>query len=477
MAKDISLRKLGHYWPLYLLVLPSALLVGVFAYYPAANAMFHAFYRWNGDYIKYFVGLAHFRRALGAPLYWGAALALVVANITLGLKKGPVPAAVALACGIVAPVVTLAALARLGQLWTAPVAPWRQALWPLVFSGGAMLAVWLATDRDSQARPLWLLGLGVLLAAGLLRAAGVRGVAAGSAALLLGGAAVWLLQPLRRHAAAAGLRVFQSLLAMSAVLWALAVHAGGDATLWAGFGVTVVLIVANIVKMLPSILTAVVIHRLKSDRANYWYRVLFVVPMIIPGMVYLLMWKFFFEPNQVFNVILRHTGVLGLLAHLDRWFGWGGVFQPGVNPVWLGSPRLVLPAMILWGFPWVGVVGVLIYLAGLQSIDASVYEAADLDGVTPMGKFLHIELPLILTQVRINLVLMIIGTLQSYGFILILFGDAGGPNGKLLVPGLYMFRSAFIERYVGYACCLGLIMFVFILILTEINNRYLRVEK
>jgi raffinose/stachyose/melibiose transport system permease protein len=235
--------------------------------------------------------------------------------------------------------------------------------------------------------------------------------------------------------------------------------------------------VANILKMIPSIATAVVIHRLRSEKANYWYRVLFVVPMIIPGMVYLLLWKFFFEPNGVFNLLLRGSGLLALLARLDAWLGWGGVFASGTNPVWLGSPQLVLPAMILWGFPWVGVVGVLIYLAGLQSIDASVYEAADLDGISPFGKFLHIELPLILTQVRINLVLMVIGTLQTYGFILILFGDAGGPNGKLMVPGLYMFRQAFIERYVGYACCIGLVLFFFILILTEINNRFVRVEK
>jgi raffinose/stachyose/melibiose transport system permease protein len=106
-----------------------------------------------------------------------------------------------------------------------------------------------------------------------------------------------------------------------------------------------------------------------------------------------------------------------------------------------------------------------------------VYEAADLDGVNAFQKFLHVEFPLIMTQVRINLVLLIIGTLQMYGFILILFGIEGGPNGKLMVPGLYMFRNAFTEGYAGYACAIGLILFVFILLLTEINNRFVRVEK
>ena len=113
----------------------------------------------------------------------------------------------------------------------------------------------------------------------------------------------------------------------------------------------------------------------------------------------------------------------------------------------------------------------LIYLTGLAGIDEAVYEARDLDGVSWLQKFLYIELPLILTQVRINLVVMIIGTLQTYGQILILLGNAGGPRGVAMVPGLYMFRSAFVELYAGKACAVGLIVFVFILLLTEINNR------
>ena len=72
---------------------------------------------------------------------------------------------------------------------------------------------------------------------------------------------------------------------------------------------------------------------------------------------------------------------------------------------------------------------------------------------------------------------MIIGTLQTYGMILILLGDAGGPNGKMMVPGLLMYRSAFVEGYSGYACSIGLILFFLILVLTEINNRFVRVEK
>jgi raffinose/stachyose/melibiose transport system permease protein len=361
--------------------------------------------------------------------------------------------------------------------YTAPTDLLPRLLFALLLWGvPLLLTFWLtAPDEDRRLIAVALLATG-LLGHGL-QASGVAGPLAWALAFFVAGALLWGVPVARRHARIHGLRTTQAFGAMCVVLWALAAYAKGDAVLWRGFGVIAILVVANVIKMAPSIATAVVIHRLKSDTANYWYRVMFVVPMIIPGMVYLLLWKFFFEPASIFNKILDVTGIKALLVFLDtQCFQWG-LFVAGENPVWLGNPDLVLPAFIIWGFPWVGVVGVLIYLAGLQSISESVYEAADLDGVTALGKFLHIELPLILTQVRINLVLMIIGTLQMYGFVLVLFGDGGGPNGRLMVPGLYMFRSAFREGYAGYACCIGLIIFCFILILTEVNNRYIRVEK
>ncbi|MBD3344485.1 MAG: ABC transporter permease subunit [Chitinivibrionales bacterium] len=314
-VKKISFRKLPLYWYLYLLILPSVLLVAVFSYFPAASGMYHAFFRWNGDYIKEFIGLRHFAEAMKDPV--------------------------------------------LGR----------------------------------------------------------------------------------------------------------------------GFLVIFILVTANVIKLIPSMFTAVVINRLKSDKAAYVYKVLFVIPMIIPWMVYLLVWKFFYDPNNgLLNTILNGTGIMNVLQWLDNIFNWGA-FVEGVNPVWLGHEKLVIPALIIWGFPWVGVVGVLIYLAGLQAIDKSVYEAADIDGIGWFGKFWHIEFPLIMTQVRINVVMLIISTLKSYGLMLVLFGVEGGPNGIALVPGLYMYVNAFAFQRVGYACAIGILLFVFILILTEINNRFVRVEK
>ncbi len=262
-------------------------------------------------------------------------------------------------------------------------------------------------------------------------------------------------------------------------------EAFSDRELRHAFLVVGILFVASLFKMIPSIITAVVIHRVTSDRARYIYRLLFVVPMVIPWMVVLLIWKFFYDPLVgLLNSFLQATHLMDLLVAANSWLIQEGIMDAGARvfvenqpPAWLGQTQLVLPAVILWGFPWIGIIGVLIYLSGLEKIPGSVYECADLDGVGWLGKFFYIELPLIATQVRVNLVLMIIRVLKGFGMILVLLGNAGGPGGAANVPGLYMYYNAFIERRAGYACAIGILLFLIIVVLTYINNRFVRVEK
>lgn len=471
MPRYVSIAKVKHYWPLYGFVIPSALLVSVFSYYTATSAMYHAFFRWNGDYIKRFIGLGHFERSMGRPGLWLIVTASAFAITITSKNTSRWCKLLRALIGIGLPLTILTVLREKIAI-TEITASAPQAFVSALIFLAMVMTVGFLSDRYDPARParmafVAILGLGFSFA----RMAW-PGDIAWAAALLVSGIALWLHpRPDRR------LLLGQAFGAIAVAMWTLGARAGGDPVLWRGFSVIAILVLANIIKMIPSIATAVVIHRLKSDAANYWYRVLFVVPMIIPGMVYLLIWKFFFQPDGLLNLILNSTGIMWILSRLDSLFDWGGIFTAGGSPVWLGTPQLVLPAMILWGFPWVGVVGVLIYLAGLQSIDKSLYEAADVDGVGSIGKFIHLELPLILTQVRINLVLLIIGTLQTYGLVLILFGSEGGPQGRLLIPGLYMFHNAFARAEAGYACSIGLIIFVFILLLTEINNRFIKVNK
>lgn len=428
MPKHISVRRLLSYWRLYLFVLPAALTVGIFSYFPAASAIYHAFFRWNGSYVKEFVGLYNFYQLLGwSPFLWLVMVIWVVLLMAILVER---------------------------PIWLARFAPAGLAFTIVLLGLFFLFAKGKSGFFDGNAEPVW----------------GWYGRVFGSTIIGL-----FLHRLIRKWWS----QWVQGFLILYGFLWFFyqSMMLTGDKTLWTGFGVIFVLVLANLVKMVPSIVTAVFIHRLKNDRWQYIYRVLFVVPMIVPAMVGLLVWKSFYDPTQgILNRVLIGTGFIDVLVFVDGIFDWG-VFRAGVSPSWLGDAELVIPSLIFWGFPWVGTVGVLIYLTGLASIDESVYEAAELDNASTLQKFFYIELPLILTQVRINLVLMIIGTLQTYGQILILLGDSGGPRGVALVPGLYMFRSAFVELYAGKACAIGIIVFFFILLLTEINNRFVRVEK
>ena len=129
--------------------------------------------------------------------------------------------------------------------------------------------------------------------------------------------------------------------------------------------------------------------------------------------------------NYVAYFLISVCMFLVLFANI--WTSPTLAFNSG-SPAWLGNTKLVIPSIIFWGFPWVGTVGVLIYLAGLQGISEDVYEAGELDGLSSFGRMIHIELPLMMTQVRINLIFLTISTLTDYGLFLLLLGPEGGPG-------------------------------------------------
>jgi len=200
---------------------------------------------------------------------------------------------------------------------------------------------------------------------------------------------------------------------------------------------------------------AELIFNLKSDRAKYIYRVLFVVPMVVPGVVMLLIWQLMYDYN------------LGLFNRFFNLIGLGMI-----RPNWLGDPRIALYSLMLLGFPWVGGFGLLIYYAGLQNIPQSVLESAQLDGARGFTRFRYFDFPLVMGQVKLMIVFSVIGTIQGFQTQLILTG--GGPGYSTMVPGLHMFHNAITFDRMGYACGIGTVLFLIILTLTYINLRYLR---
>jgi raffinose/stachyose/melibiose transport system permease protein len=235
-----------------------------------------------------------------------------------------------------------------------------------------------------------------------------------------------------------------------------------DGRLWHSFLVVGIFVLSNLVKMIIPILAAVTLHHIISDRAGYAYRIMVIIPMIVPSMVFFLLWKYFYEPNAgVLNEVLRAMNIIDDTAIIQ----------------WLSSEYLLIPSLVFAGFPWIGAFGVLIYLAGLQNIPEDIYEAADIDGAGTIKIFWGIELPLIMTQIRINLILMMIGTVQQWQNVYLFVGEGGGPNGIATVPGLLVFREAFSRGFFGYGCAVGFMLFLVTLLLTFLNNKFVRIEK
>ena len=246
-----------------------------------------------------------------------------------------------------------------------------------------------------------------------------------------------------------------------------------NADFWNSFRVAFIIGLWNVVKMSTALAVAVAIHRCRSARVQFLYRILFVIPMVLPGLVIVLIWRsFFFEATSGYlNLFLKSTGLMKVLDYIARNFlGWGDIFAPDKNPAWLGHPRLILPACIIWGFPWVGSFAVLTHLAKLQSVSRDIYEAADIDGVNWWTKFTRIEFPLITGSIYINLVFTIIGTIKDAGMVLALAGFEGGPGGVVTVPALFMLRKAFMDQRMGYACAVGIVLTMVVMLLQKLSN-------
>ncbi len=190
----------------------------------------------------------------------------------------------------------------------------------------------------------------------------------------------------------------------------------------------------------------------ESSRRRYWFRLLLVVPMVVPGVVSTLMWKNIYDPNiGALNSLLDTVGLSGL------------------KHVWLGDPKTALGAIICMGFPWVNSFAFLVYYGGLINIPADLFEAAKVDGSNPVWNFFHIHLPLISPQLKMLIITTFIGAVQDYGGVYLL--TQGGPGTTTYVPGLELYYAATKFGQYGYACAMGLVMFIVILIGSLFNLR------
>jgi raffinose/stachyose/melibiose transport system permease protein len=208
-----------------------------------------------------------------------------------------------------------------------------------------------------------------------------------------------------------------------------------------------------VILVFPFIGSELIFH-LKTVKAQYLYRVLFVIPMVVPAVVTVLIWTFIYEPS------------IGLLNRvLTDFFR----ISRDIIPNWLGDSKMVIPSLIFIGFPWMSGMNLLIYYSGLQDISTDVIEYSQLDGCTGFKRVFLIDIPLIAGQIKLLLILGIIGTLQNLTVPLLMTN--GGPGYDSYVPGLYMYFKAFINGDFGMAFTIATVMFVIIFSLTLLSRR------
>jgi ABC-type sugar transport system permease subunit len=214
-----------------------------------------------------------------------------------------------------------------------------------------------------------------------------------------------------------------------------------------------IIMAAGIAKtMTVPLFTAWLIFSMKFDQQKTMFRLLFVLPMVVPGVVGALMWKQIYDPT------------IGLLNQLLSRFGLENLRQ-----VWLGDAKWALWAILFVGFPFVGVLPFLVFYGGLMDIDSGILESARIDGANRARIFFRIQLPILLSQVKVLLILTFIGSVQDFSGIYLLTG--GGPGTSTYVPGLELYFNTTQFGRFGYACALGLVLFAFTMIGTLLNMK------
>ncbi|HLK58257.1 MAG TPA: sugar ABC transporter permease [Chthonomonadaceae bacterium] len=195
------------------------------------------------------------------------------------------------------------------------------------------------------------------------------------------------------------------------------------------------------------------------------YRTIFFVPSLVPAASLAILWLWIFNGQQgvvngVLQPLLDATNGLLHLLHIPAALS---------APQWLSSPVWSKPALVLMGV-WGSGNAMLIYLAGLQDVPQALYEAADLDGAGWWAKTWHVTLPMLSPVILFNLIMGIIGTLQVFTVPYIMF-PGGSPERSTYFYTMYLYDNAFVYLKMGYACAMGWIMFLIILVLTLVALR------
>ncbi|MFV0504559.1 MAG: carbohydrate ABC transporter permease [Lachnospirales bacterium] len=175
-------------------------------------------------------------------------------------------------------------------------------------------------------------------------------------------------------------------------------------------------------------------------------RITIFLPYVSSVVAASVVWAMLFNPNSGFiNEFLRFIGINN-------------------PPGWLGSTTWAMAAIIIVGI-WMGIgYNTVVYMAGLQGIDRSLYESSEIDGANGIQQFFKITVPMLRNTTFFLLITSIIGSFQVFGTVNIM--TDGGPGRSTTVVAHYIYVSGFRFHKMGYAAAMSWMLLIFIFLIT-----------
>ncbi|MEV4248155.1 sugar ABC transporter permease [Streptosporangium canum] len=196
-------------------------------------------------------------------------------------------------------------------------------------------------------------------------------------------------------------------------------------------------------------------------RGSNLFRLLLFLPVVTAEAAVGAIWRWLYDPQ--YGLVNGFLGLFGI---------------PGQN--WLNTPELVIPALAFIA-AWQCGISMIIYLAGLKGIPDSIREAATIDGAGPVQRFWKIVFPMLRPTTFYLLVTGVIAALQVFGLVYVIFSGGGksvtgGPEQSGLTYVLHLYLFAFRYDAMGAACAMSFILFLFIMIITALQFKFVKQE-
>ena len=210
-------------------------------------------------------------------------------------------------------------------------------------------------------------------------------------------------------------------------------------------------IVASLLVQLPLALGVAMMVAGRMPGA-VWFRMIFFLPYILADVAAGLIWHFMFDGD--YGLASTITGALGLQPYFLL-----------ASKDWAFSAILIVILWKYFGFH------MMLYIAGLQGIDKTLHEAAEMDGASPFQRFRHITLPLLGPMIRLSVFFSVVGALQLFDIVVPLTG--GGPFNTTHTMVSFLYYFGLTRMRIGFGSAVGVVLFLICVVFTVGYRRLL----